>query len=160
MHHILKMCNKHPATNVCIKSRTLQHTATHCNTLQYTATHCNTLQTHCNKRVHYEPYRFFSDSSPVPPQLGKNVLLFDRSNVWMFQRQQKTGSVCVCVCVCVCACVCVLVLVCLCACVFVCVNDSKGLGVYVHVCVWDLDVWIHIFILYVDTYLLYVAIND
>ena len=36
-------------------SRTLQHTATHCNTLQHTATHCNTLQhtaTHCTTLQH------------------------------------------------------------------------------------------------------------
>jgi len=44
------------------KSKSLQHTATHCNTLQHTATHCNTLQhtaTHCNTlqhtTIHYNP---------------------------------------------------------------------------------------------------------
>ena len=48
-----------------VGTRTLRHTATHCNTLQHTATHCNTLQhtathystlqhtaTHCNTLQH------------------------------------------------------------------------------------------------------------
>jgi len=43
-----------PCMSIFCGSRTLQHSATHCNTLQHTATHCNTLppcsaaQEHCN----------------------------------------------------------------------------------------------------------------
>jgi len=39
------MCSVHIRVTVCLApSRTLQHTATHCNTLQYTPTHRNTSQ--------------------------------------------------------------------------------------------------------------------
>ena len=58
-----------------IKSRALQHTATHCNTLPHTATHCNTLQRiamHCNALQHTSVH-FSYLSTLCVPCFGRNL---------------------------------------------------------------------------------------
>jgi len=107
---------------MCVRTLTLQHTATHCNALQRTATHCNTLQ-------HWRTYDIYAICE---------------------LHHTATHIVCVCACarvLCVCACcacplyVCVLCAICVtlqhisCACVHVCVC-TFSLCVCV-LCVWE-----------------------
>ena len=122
------MCNKHPATNVCIKSRTLQQTATHCNTTQHTETHCK----HTVANVCITSRTDFFLTPPFPLNLEK-ICCFSLVQMFeCFSDSQRLG-VYVCVCVCLCACVRVCVWMCVCACVFQ--RQQRTGGVCVCVCV-------------------------
>ena len=57
-----------------LRTKSLQHTATHCNTLQHTATHCNTLQhttTHC--QTHCNTHRILLNSTLRTKSIPKPI---------------------------------------------------------------------------------------